>query len=107
MIRIEDKPKFEYLLNRSILASIPDLDGNNALHYAIRMERIEFISYLLEGEYHGFECLGDLNFITDLSKLQMTLNNITVNKSYMMNTYSQMNHSSIQQNTSSKTNSNY
>ena len=40
MIRIEDKPKFEYLLNRGVLASNSDIDGSNALHYAIRMERI-------------------------------------------------------------------
>jgi len=64
------------------------LDGNNALHYAIRMERIQFIAFLLEGEYHCFETLGDPYFSADLSKLHVTLNNVTINKSYMMNTYS-------------------
>lgn len=68
------------------------------MHYAIRMERIEFIAYLLEGEYHGFETLGDPYFNSDLSKLHMTFNNVTINKSYMMNTYSQMNQSTMHQN---------
>ncbi|CDW82347.1 ankyrin repeat [Stylonychia lemnae] len=96
MIRVEDRQKFQYLLSRGIMPSFQDLDGNNALHYAIRMERIEFISYLLEGEYTSYESLGDPYFNQDLSKLHVTLNNLTVNKSYMMNTYSQMNQSAVQ-----------
>lgn len=67
MMRINDKQKFEYLLGRGILASVVDQDGNNALHYAIKMERIEYISFLLEGEYHGYEVF-DNNLNTDLTK---------------------------------------
>ena len=51
------------------------------------MERIEFISYLLEGgEYHGYDYLNENNFKPDLSRLNVTINNINANKSYMMGT---------------------
>ena len=50
------------------------------------MERIEFISYLLEGEFYSFDQLTDANFKPDLTKLNVTINNITMNKSYMMGT---------------------
>eukprot|EP00347_Sterkiella_histriomuscorum_P006025 403354358 len=96
MIRIEDKEKFQYLLKRGVMPSQQDIDGNNALHYAISMERIEFISYLLEGgEYHGYDYLNENNFKPDLSRLNVTINNINANKSYMMGTQSQLNHSVV------------
>lgn len=59
MMRVEDKPKFEYLLNRGILPSTPDNEGCNALHFAIRMEKIEFLSYLLEGDYLAYENINN------------------------------------------------
>jgi hypothetical protein len=80
MIRIEDRSKFEYLLGRGILASICDSEGYNAIHYAIRMERIQFLSFLLEGDYQAYESLDDL----EGNKLQLNLTNLTMNKSYMM-----------------------
>lgn len=59
MMRVEDKGKFEYLLNRGILPSAPDHEGCNAIHFAVRMEKIEYLSYLLEGDYSAHENLSD------------------------------------------------
>ena len=50
-MRLDDKSKFEYLLRRGILPSSTDKEGFNAIHYAIRMGKIEFLSYMLEGDY--------------------------------------------------------
>jgi ankyrin repeat protein len=69
-----------------MLPSNSDLEGNTALHYAIRMERIEFMCYMIEGEYHSYEYLTDANFKPDLSKLNATITNINTSKSYMMGT---------------------
>jgi ankyrin repeat protein len=55
MMRVDDKSKFEYLLNRGILPSATDNEGYNAIHFAIRMEKIDFLSYLLEGDYSAHE----------------------------------------------------
>lgn len=55
MIRLDDKAKFEYLLGRGISPAASDSEGCNALHYAIRMERMEFLSYMLEGDYYANE----------------------------------------------------
>ncbi len=59
MMRVDDKQKFEYLLNRGILPSALDNEGCNAIHFAIRMEKIEFLSYLLEGDYGAHENIND------------------------------------------------
>ncbi len=72
MMKINDKVRFEYLLNRGVYASFQDKDGNSALHYCIRYENIDFLSYLLEGEYHSFDFIGETNFNADLSKLHTT-----------------------------------
>jgi ankyrin repeat protein len=69
MMRIGDKQRFEYLLNRGVYASCTDKDGNSAIHYCIKMEKIEFLSYLFEGEYHSYDHLNDENLLTDLTKL--------------------------------------
>jgi len=44
------------------LASCPDNDGNTAIHHAIRMEKLHFLSFLLEGDYSKFENFEDNNF---------------------------------------------
>lgn len=84
MIRMEEKQKFEYLLSRGILPSSTDSEGCNALHYAIRNEKLEFLSFMLESDYQAHENDHDLN------KLQLTLNNISTNKSFMYGTHSNM-----------------
>jgi len=56
MMRIDDRQRFEYLLGRGIMSSIADNEGYNALHYAVRMEKLHYISFLLDGNYDGFDC---------------------------------------------------
>lgn len=57
------------------------------------MERLEYLCYLLEGDFQSTEDFKDPNFKPEHSKLNATINNMTVNKSYMMGTQSQLNHS--------------
>ncbi len=59
MIRVDDKLKFEYLINRGLLPSLSDSSGCNALIYAIRMEKLEFVAFMLEGDYNAYDCPGD------------------------------------------------
>ena len=77
MIRIGDKDKFEYLLARGILPSITDLEGCNALHYAARIDRLEFLSYMLEGDYHAYEYSNSIDFL-------QTFSNLSHNRSIMI-----------------------
>lgn len=69
-IRFEDRENFKYLLLRGISVLSADSDGNNVIHYAIKLEKLEFISFLMEGKFEseimkmcGFEkgsgCLKD------------------------------------------------
>ena len=48
-LRFEEKDNFRYLLQRGI--SVLDIDkyGNNVVHYACKLEKIEFLTFLLEG----------------------------------------------------------
>ncbi|CDW77519.1 ankyrin repeat [Stylonychia lemnae] len=52
-MRFEDKENFQYLLKRGISVLCTDKNGNNILHYAIQLEKIEFLSYLLEGSFQS------------------------------------------------------
>jgi hypothetical protein len=61
MMRIDDKTKFEYLLGRGILPSASDSDGFNALHYTVRLNKLEYLAFMLEGDYQAYEFEGDLN----------------------------------------------
>ena len=80
MIRLDDKVKFEYLLKRGILPSAANSEGFNALHFAIRMKKIEHLAFMLEGDYHAFEMDVDLN--SKFNNLNNTTN-ISFNKSQM------------------------
>lgn len=44
------------------MPSFADNEGYNALHYAIRMEKLHYISFLFEGDYNGFESDLDNEF---------------------------------------------
>ena len=85
MMRIGDKKRFEYLLNRGVYPSYSDHKGNSALIYAIRLENLEFISYLLEGEYQSQEIFCDPNYTADLTKLHTTFNNLNTSRRYFTN----------------------
>eukprot|EP00347_Sterkiella_histriomuscorum_P008302 403345605 len=50
-IRFEDKENFQYLLQRQISVLNIDQNGNNVIHYAIQLEKLEFLSYLIEGKF--------------------------------------------------------
>ena len=55
MIRIEDKSNFEYLLRRGIKISVSDSRNNNSLHHSIKLEKPQFLSFMLEGSWDGFD----------------------------------------------------
>lgn len=59
MMRIDDKQKFEYLLNRGILPSSTNSEGFNSLHFAVKLNKLNYLSYMLEGDYNAFEAEGD------------------------------------------------
>ncbi|CDW77129.1 ankyrin repeat [Stylonychia lemnae] len=50
-MRFDDKENFKYLLLRKILVTNHDLNGNNCIHYAIQLEKTEFLSFLMEGKF--------------------------------------------------------
>ena len=75
-MRMEDSEKFQYLLARGVLPSATDSSGCNAIHYAIRMEKLNFLSYMLEGDFNAYER-------DDQLKLHITATNMSFTKSYM------------------------
>jgi len=79
-MRLDDKKKFEYLLNRGLLPSSQDSDGSTVIHYAIRMEKLDFLSFLFEGDYLAFE-----NILNEPLHLQQTLHQSTLGSTSMMN----------------------
>ena len=48
------KDSFEYVLSRRIPVSIYDRNNNNLLHYAVSLERCDYVSFLLEGKYENY-----------------------------------------------------
>lgn len=50
-LRFEEKENFKYLLYRGISVILSDKKGNNVLHFAIMLEKIEFITFLVEGQW--------------------------------------------------------
>lgn len=76
MIRVENRESFKYLLRRGILPSAQDTDGFNAIHFAVRGEKLDFLSYMFESDFNASEIENDLN-----SKLYKTTNNFSMNRS--------------------------
>lgn len=67
-IRCGDKENFEYLLNRGISILKFDKKGNNCLHFAINIEKLDIIAYLTERNYEPDTLaiiLKDPAFISD------------------------------------------
>ena len=56
-MRFEDKKNFVYLIRqRNLSLLIKDQNGNNMIHFAISLEKIEFLSLMLEGTFKG-DCM--------------------------------------------------
>ena len=51
LMRIDDRPNFQYVLQRGIKPSCTDASGMTVVHYAIMLEKIHFLSFLLECEW--------------------------------------------------------
>ena len=52
-MRFDDQENFKYLLMRKISVNNYDQNGNNSIHYAILLEKIEFLSFLMEGKFES------------------------------------------------------
>lgn len=52
-MRFDDKENFKYLIKRGISMLETDKNGHNCVHHAVIMEKIDFLSYLLEGSYQS------------------------------------------------------
>ena len=50
LIRINDHEMFQYILKRGVSPLASNENDMNALHFAVKLEKIEFLSYLLEGD---------------------------------------------------------
>jgi ankyrin repeat protein len=50
-MRFDDKDNFKYLIRRGISIMECDKNGHNTLHHAVLMEKVDFLSYLLEGNF--------------------------------------------------------
>ena len=67
-MRIKDWEIFKYLLSRGIKPSSKNEDGLTAVHFAVEMERFEFLSYMLQGDFDKFT-LNEKSMIDDMSPL--------------------------------------
>ena len=52
-MRIEERDNFVYLLNRGIRVLKTNNEGLNTVHYAINLEKTDFLSQLIEGDFEG------------------------------------------------------
>ena len=53
LMRINDMKMFEYILQRGISPLSSNHNELNALHYAIQLEKLNFLAYLLEGDFEA------------------------------------------------------
>ena len=49
---------FEYILKRGVSPLASNENDMNALHFAIKLEQIEFVSYLLEVDFNRYQVVG-------------------------------------------------
>jgi len=62
-IRTGDRQVFQYLLTRGLTPLASDADGKNAIHYAVMHERVDFLTFLLTGQFEGqFRKIKPLDF---------------------------------------------
>jgi hypothetical protein len=53
MVRLEDKERLEYLLERQILPSSRNAEGKNVVSCCVKMQKLGPLTYLMEGHYGG------------------------------------------------------
>lgn len=53
-MRIDFKDKFSYVLNRGIPVSSSDKNYNNLLHYAVSLERLDYLYFLFGGKFDNY-----------------------------------------------------
>jgi hypothetical protein len=53
-MRINDTEKFDYILKRGISPLASNQNELSALHFAIELEKLNFLSYLLEGDFEAY-----------------------------------------------------
>jgi len=64
MMRLDDIEKFIYMLKRGILPSSADSDGNTAIHYAVRLDRLDCLRLMLGESVEGSDPTAFLNMTT-------------------------------------------
>jgi hypothetical protein len=52
-MRFEDRENFVYLLKRGIKVESQDKNGNNAVHFAIQLEKLHYLTFLFEGTFES------------------------------------------------------
>lgn len=50
-MRFSDRESFAYLLKRGLSLMTNNSEGFNIVHLAVKIEKIEFLSYLMEGTF--------------------------------------------------------
>jgi hypothetical protein len=58
LMRVGDQQTFEYVLRREVSPLSANSNDLNALHFAVQLERVSFLSYLLEGDFEGYNFIG-------------------------------------------------
>ena len=58
VMRIKDRENFEYVLRRGVSPLAANQNDFNGLHFAIKLERLEFLAFLFEGDYDASQNLG-------------------------------------------------
>ncbi len=54
LMRVDQQRSFEYVIRRGIPLTSADRNGNNVLHFAVSLERLDYLSYLLDGSYGSY-----------------------------------------------------
>lgn len=55
LIRISDMSTFEYILRRDVSPLASNENDLNAIHIAIKLEKMSFLSYLFEGDFYSYQ----------------------------------------------------
>ena len=53
-MRFDDRDNFVYLLKRGIHVFHEDKNGNNAVHFAVLLEKVNYLSFMIEGTFDSY-----------------------------------------------------